>query len=89
MIIDRVCCMFRTISEFSETNKMTVNNIAMVMNPSMFRDDNNSVLEFMSMGPARSKLVKTLIENYEEMFLVCIFFCFITLSDKLYLFGHF
>eukprot|EP00324_Dicrateria_rotunda_P011493 CAMPEP_0206180590 /NCGR_PEP_ID=MMETSP1474-20131121/68100_1 /ASSEMBLY_ACC=CAM_ASM_001110 /TAXON_ID=97495 /ORGANISM="Imantonia sp., Strain RCC918" /LENGTH=210 /DNA_ID=CAMNT_0053594283 /DNA_START=438 /DNA_END=1066 /DNA_ORIENTATION=- len=49
---------------------MTVNNIAMVMNPSMFRDDNNSVLEFMSMGPARSKLVKTLIENYEEMFLL-------------------
>lgn len=46
-IIDRVCAMFSIIQEFSDVNKMTAKNIALVMNPSMFRDKEGSMRELV------------------------------------------
>ena len=70
VIMDRVCSMFKTIAEFSEKNKMTAKNIALVMNPTMFRDKGGSMLEFVSSGGIRTRLVKLLILHHEEMFVV-------------------
>ena len=40
-VIDRVCAMFQTIASFEEENKMSAKNIALVVNPAMFRLTNN------------------------------------------------
>lgn len=36
-VIRRISLMFRTVAQFEEENKMSVRNIAIVMNPSLFR----------------------------------------------------
>lgn len=73
-IIDRVCAMFSIIQEFSDVNKMTAKNIALVMNPSMFRDKEGSMRELVSTGGLRVRLVQLLILNHKELF--CVSFCY-------------
>jgi hypothetical protein len=41
-VVNRVCAMFQIIARFEEDNKMSAKNIALVMNPSMFRYDRHS-----------------------------------------------
>ena len=36
-IIDRVCAMFSAVVAFEHENKMSAKNLALVLNPSMFR----------------------------------------------------
>eukprot|EP00339_Tiarina_fusa_P001470 CAMPEP_0117009372 /NCGR_PEP_ID=MMETSP0472-20121206/8534_1 /TAXON_ID=693140 ORGANISM="Tiarina fusus, Strain LIS" /NCGR_SAMPLE_ID=MMETSP0472 /ASSEMBLY_ACC=CAM_ASM_000603 /LENGTH=521 /DNA_ID=CAMNT_0004711639 /DNA_START=1 /DNA_END=1566 /DNA_ORIENTATION=+ len=68
VVLDRVCAMFRIISRFADDNKMTAKNIALVMNPSMFRDKEGNLLEFMTTGGLRTRLVELLITNHEDLF---------------------
>lgn len=72
-VIDRVCAMFGTIARFNEDNKMTAKNIALVMNPSMFRDKDDSIGQFVTTGGLRVRLLELLITNYDDLFLVRIF----------------
>ena len=69
-VIDRVCATFQIIAAFQEDNKMSAKNIALVMNPSMFRDKEKDLLEFMTTGGLRVRLLEILILNYEELFMV-------------------
>jgi len=67
-VIDRVCAMFSIISHFEEDNKMTAKNIALVMNPSMFRDKDGSVREFVTTGGLRVRLLELLTVHYKDLF---------------------
>lgn len=69
-VINRVCAMFQIIARFEEDNKMTAKNIALVMNPSMFRDKENDMFEFVSAGGLRVRLLEMLIIHYDALFVV-------------------
>ena len=71
-VISRVCAMFQAVTRFAEDNKMTAKNIAIVMSPSMFRDRANNVLEFVSTGGLRVRLLELLIVQYEDLFVVSV-----------------
>jgi len=68
VVVNRVCAMFRSITQFENDNKMNAKNIALVMNPSMFRDKECSVSEFVKNGGMRVRLVENLITHHEDLF---------------------
>uniref|UniRef100_A0A7S4IIV3 Rho-GAP domain-containing protein n=1 Tax=Vannella robusta TaxID=1487602 RepID=A0A7S4IIV3_9EUKA len=68
VVLDRVCAMFRIITRFADDNKMTAKNIALVMNPSMFRDKEGGLMGLLTTGGLRVRLVQLLIAHHEDLF---------------------
>ena len=67
-VVKRVTAMFRVIQAFHESNKMTSKNISIVMGPTMFRAENESLREVMSTGGLRVRMVQHMILQHDELF---------------------
>ena len=71
IVLQRVTSTFGKIAEFSEENKMSAVNIAIVMNPAFFRDPAAiSISSFVENGGVHVKLIEMMIIYNQEIFIV-------------------
>lgn len=57
------------VAEFSSTNKMNPENLALVIGPNILRAEGNNELQSLTLdNPAMGKIISLMIENYSQLF---------------------